>query len=91
MGLPGCGPLSQSADAASLLRVLTLNAVAHAEVLFSEPGMFSFNLWSGVPTPTGSNVTHWFSLLDQSRQQEIIRRLTESPRAAVIMESGLAL
>jgi hypothetical protein len=88
VGLPGCGPLSQSADTASLLRVLTLNAVAHAEVLFSEPGMFSFNLWSGVPTPNGSNVTHWFSLLDHSRQRQIIRRLTESPRAAVIIDQG---
>lgn len=88
LGLPGCGPLRQPAETASLLRVMTLNAVAHADVLFSEPGMFSFNLWSGVPTPTGNNVTHWFSLLDHDRQMQIARRLAENPRAAVIVDQG---
>lgn len=88
VGLPGCGPLRQPPETASLLRVLTLNAVAHADVLFSEPGMFSFNLWSGVPTPTAGNVTHWFSLLDSGRQEEIARRLAASPRAAVIVDQG---
>ena len=86
LGLPGTGPLRQPVDSASLLRVLTLNAAAHADVLFSEPGMFSFNLWSGAPTPTRANVTHWFSLLDEPRQREIIRRLEASPRAVVITD-----
>jgi hypothetical protein len=88
VGLPGTGPLRQPPETAALLRVMTLNAVAHADVLFSEPGMFSFNLWSGVPTPTGANVTHWFSLLEPDRQREIVRRLAGTPRAAVIVDQG---
>ncbi len=86
VGLPGTGPLRQPVDSAALLRVLTLNAAAHADVLFSEPGMFSFNLWSGAPTPGPANVTHWFSLLDEDRQHGIIRRLEASPRAVVIVD-----
>jgi hypothetical protein len=86
LGLPGTGPLRQPVDSAALLRVLTLNATAHADVLFSEPGMFSFNLWSGAPSPTAANVTHWFSLLGEGRQREILLRLAASPRAVVIAD-----
>ena len=86
LGLPGTGPLRQPDDSAALLRVLTLNATAHADVLFSEPGMFSFNLWSGAPTPSAANVTHWFSLLSEERQREIMHRLAASPRAVVIVD-----
>ena len=86
LGLPGTGPMRQPVDSAALLRVLTLNATAHADVLFSEPGMFSFNLWSGAPAPGPANVTHWFSLLEEGRQREIIRRLENSPRAVVITD-----
>ncbi|MFM8335243.1 MAG: hypothetical protein ACKODK_06755, partial [Opitutaceae bacterium] len=86
LGLPGTGPMRQPVDSAALLRVLTLNATAHADLLFSEPGMFSFNLWSGAPTPGPANVTHWFSLLGEGRQREIIRRLEGSPRAVVITD-----
>ena len=86
--LPGSGPLRQRAETASLLQVVTMNAVAHADILFSAPGMFSFNLWSGVPTPTGDNVTHWFSLLNQSQQEKIIQKLEGNRRSAVILHTG---
>jgi hypothetical protein len=66
---------------------LTLNAVAHTDMLFSLPGMFSFNLWSGLPAPTLNNVTHWFSLLSESQQQEAIRALEAHPRAGVILHT----
>lgn len=85
LGLPGAEPLRLPEASAALFRLLTLNAVAHGDLLFSEPGMFSFNLWSGVPTPTRANVTHWFSLLGPERQQAIIRQLEAHPRACVIV------
>lgn len=83
--LPGAESLRLPAAFSAALRVLVVNAEAHADVLFSFPGMFSFNLWSGVPTPTGSNVTHWFSLLNPEQQKAIIRSLESSPRACVIV------
>lgn len=85
LGLPGAELLRLPEGSSALFRLLTLNAIAHADVLFSEPGMFSFNVWSGVPAPTRANVTHWFSLLSRDRQEEIIRRLEASPRAVVIV------
>lgn len=83
--LPGAERIRLPENATSLFQILTCNAAAHGDVLFSEPGMFSLNLWSGLPTPTLINVTHWFSLLDETRQQAIIRSLEAHPRACVVI------
>ncbi|MEO6246691.1 MAG: hypothetical protein ABIQ12_14795, partial [Opitutaceae bacterium] len=84
LDLPGAEAIRLPDNLAAVCRVLAHNATAHADVLFSLPGTFSYNLWSGVPTPTHANVTHWFSLLDATRQQAIIAELEAHPRAGVI-------
>lgn len=84
--LPGAERIRLPENATALFQILALNAAAHGDVLFSEPGMFSLNLWSGLPTPTLVNVTHWFSLLDESQQQATIRALEAHPRACVITQ-----
>lgn len=89
LGLPGAENLRPPSMSRLVLRTLTLNAALHADVLFSRPGMFSYNLWSGVPTPTTQNATHWFWLLDEPAQQAIITRLRETPRSAVIVSRQL--
>lgn len=86
LDLRGAGPLRLPSDSVALYRILSLNAEAHGAILFSEPGMFSFNLWSNVRTPTLGNVTHWFSLLNRSEQQRIIDVLEAEPRACVIVQ-----
>jgi hypothetical protein len=86
LALPGAELIRLPERASALFRLLALNASVHADVLFSEPGMFSLNLWSDVPPPTRANVTHWFSLLSAERQQAIIEKLRASPRAAVIVQ-----
>lgn len=71
---------------ASAVRLMTLNATAHADVLFTLPGMFSFNQWTGLPTPTLANTTHWFSLLSQRQQEEIAAALTRTERPVFIAQ-----
>jgi hypothetical protein len=88
-GLPGAETIRAGDRARLTLRVLTLNASVHADVLFSRQGMYSYNLWSGVPTPTAQNATHWFWLLDAPAQQAIIDRLRTTPRSAVITSQAL--
>lgn len=83
--LPGAESLRLPGPFSAALRVLVVNAATQADVLFSFPGMFSFNLWSGVPTPTRANVTHWFSLLSGDQQKAIIASLAVHPRAVVIV------
>lgn len=87
--LPGAESLRLPEPLRSQIRAVTLNAAIHADTLFSLPGMFSFNLWTGRPAPTASNVTHWFNLLSPERQQEIIRQLESDPRAIIIVQTSL--
>ncbi|MDB6166783.1 MAG: hypothetical protein JWQ83_1923 [Lacunisphaera sp.] len=84
LDLPGAEDVRLEGPARVAFRVLTMNAAVHADLLFSRPGMFSYNQWSGVPTPTFQNATHWFWLLDTPAQTRIIERLRDTPRTAII-------
>lgn len=84
LGLPGAERLRVPSNIALALRTMTRNAARHGGTLFSHPGMFSFNLWSGRPTPTPANVTLWSTLLTDAQQEEIRARLAADPRAVII-------
>ncbi|MDB6128750.1 MAG: hypothetical protein JWM35_2646 [Verrucomicrobia bacterium] len=84
--LPGAEALRLPDSTTALYRLLVFNANAHGDMLFSLPGMFSFNLWTDLPAPTLANVTHWFSLLDDAQQNAIISSLAKHPRAVVIVQ-----
>ncbi len=88
LDLPGSGPLRLPDNTTALYRILALNAVAHSDLLYSLPGMFSLNLWTGLPTPTLANVTHWFSLLDEPEQRATVAALAAHPRSVVIIQRG---
>lgn len=89
LGLPGAGDIRLDGKTRQAFRLLHLNTVIHADLLFSRQGMFSHNIWSGVPTPTAQNATHWFWLLRPAHQQEIIDRLAQTPRTALITSQSL--
>jgi hypothetical protein len=87
--LPGAEHLRLPETVRGPLRILSLNASIHADVLYSRPGLFSFNLWTELPTPTRHNATHWFWLLNEGQQQAIATHLAHQPRAAVITHRTL--
>ena len=89
LGLPGAENIRVPEEFASTLRILSLNAAAHGDMLFSLPGMFSFNGWTDLPTPTLNNTTHWFSLLKQKQQDEIAAAIGRSHRPVLIIHRGL--
>ncbi len=86
LGLPGAEIIRLPNESAAVFRLLAANAHAHGDLLFSEPGMFSLNLWTGRPTPTLANTTHWFSLLAADRQEAIIRILAAHPDVCIIRQ-----
>jgi hypothetical protein len=86
LGLPGATQLRPPPDMSSALRILCENIKAHGGLLFSLPGLYSFNIWTGRPTPTLANATHWFSLLSVAQQQAIRARLESDPRACVVVQ-----
>jgi hypothetical protein len=87
--LPGAEDIRVPNDLTYALRIASENLGAHADVLFTFPGMYSTNIWTGLRTPTLANATHWFSLLSQERQQAIIDELANSPRAAIFVQQQL--
>jgi len=62
---------------------------ANCEVLFTMPGMGSFNFWSGIPAPNGSNLTAWMKGLNAERQQRILNILESVPDACVVYNPTL--
>ena len=89
LDLPGAESIRPPENVRYALRILTANASLHANLLYSRPGMFSFNLWSGVPTPTLRNATHWFWLLGPREQEAIVDRLRAEPRSVIISSRPL--
>jgi hypothetical protein len=89
LGLPGAEKLHLPESLASAYRLLALNAAVHADQLFSLPGMFSFNLWTDLPTPTRKNTTLWFTLLNDGEQSAIIRSIERSSRPCLIVQESL--
>lgn len=89
LNLPGAQLLRVPPHVGSGLRIISANAALHGDVLYSIPGSFSYNLWTQIPTPTGQNVTHWFTLLDRVAQNEIVDRLTDSGKAAWVVQPDL--
>lgn len=86
LDLPGARQLRLDRVSASTWRTVAANVEANATTLFTYPGMLSFNRWTGVPPPTSANVTHWFSLLDETRQLAIRDRLEADPTAVVVVQ-----
>ncbi|MGC2525167.1 MAG: hypothetical protein WA417_21410, partial [Stellaceae bacterium] len=62
---------------------------ANCTMLFSMPGMYSFNLWSGVRTPNGWNMTGWMDGIDLNEQTRILNIIKANPRACVVVNSGI--
>lgn len=84
LGLPGAETIFLDGETRLALRTLSLNAMIHADVLFSRPGAFSFNLWTGVPTPTSHNATQWSWQLSEPEQLAIVARMKADPKSAWI-------
>lgn len=88
LGLPGT-LLYLPEDGSTAMRMLARNTTAHANLLFTVPGLLSFHLWTDVPPPTTQNATHWFSLLSGAQQEEIRAKLEANPRACIIVQRYL--
>jgi hypothetical protein len=84
LGLPGAESLRLSGGHTSELRIVTRNVVTHGGMLFSAPGLFSFNIWSQKPTPTTYNATVWKKLLSNEQKATITTRLHQDKTSLVI-------
>lgn len=89
------GQAPTALDGASRLRLpelqlatlegVTLNvAAAHANALLTMPGMYSFNLWSGVDSPSLLNRGFWPFSFSHAEQRAVLTGLRAAHRARVV-------
>lgn len=70
-------------------RFIADRVAANCDVLFTMPGMGSFNFWSGVAPPNGSNMTGWIQSFTIERQNRILQLLRARPRACAVYNEEL--
>lgn len=80
---------------AKLLRLPPTQAAAYREIVAAVkhnrcdpvvtlPGMYSFHGWFGDRPPTGYNVSDWMLLVNEERQNEMVRAVADKPRMCVL-------
>ncbi|MBS1855960.1 MAG: hypothetical protein JST11_11390 [Acidobacteria bacterium] len=82
--LRGASWLHLPAGSEAGYRYLAGEIRANCDMLFTMPGMGSFNFWSGVPTPNGMNLTVWVREFTPAQQQSILDALRADPRACAV-------
>jgi hypothetical protein len=82
--LNGSRSLHLPPDEERRYRFLADSISGNCSMLFTVPGMGSFNFWSGVPTPNGSNLTVWINAFDAQRQEQILKLLVADNKACVL-------
>jgi hypothetical protein len=83
-GLRGSSWLHLPPDQAIRFESIVRNVRTNCSILFTMPGMGSFNIWSGVPTPNGWNLGPWMKGISSERQAEILRIIESNSQACAI-------
>ena len=76
-------------DKAAALRAIVSRINSSCSTLLTEPGLFSFHLWTGKPSPGGVDHQLWMALLDDATQSAIVEELARDPRACVVYQQEL--
>jgi hypothetical protein len=87
--LRGSAWLHLPAEQATQFESIASSVGANCRTLFTMPGMGSFNMWSGVPTPNGWNLTAWMNGLSSDRQAEILRIMQKESGACAILNRSI--
>ena len=89
LNFPGAGNVRVEPEKAAALRAIVSRINTSCGTLVTEPGLFSFHLWTGKPSPRGLEDQVWMSLLDDAAQEAIVREIARDPRACVVYQQDL--
>ncbi len=89
LNFPGAGNVRVEPEKAATLRTIVSRINTSCGTLVTEPGLFSFHLWTGKPSPRGLEDQVWMSLLDDAAQEAIVREIALDPRACVVYQQDL--
>lgn len=83
--LAGAHSLHLYPDTEQLYTSLASDIHRNCDMLYTLPGMGSFNLWSETPTPNGMFLTAWVRALPTDQQQTIVRILQKDANSCVMV------
>jgi hypothetical protein len=90
LGFPGTGSMRLGSKSAADLRALVARVNASGcRTLITEPGLFSFNLFTGKPAPTGLNNGGWMVSLSAADQESVVREAAQNPDVCVIRRQDM--
>jgi hypothetical protein len=90
LDFPGATHVRVEPEKAAALRSIVSRINSSCGMLVTEPGLFSFHMWTGKPSPPGVDHQIWISLLDDAAQNAIVRQLAGDPRACVVYQQEVA-
>jgi hypothetical protein len=89
LDFPGSRHVRVEPDKAAALRAIVSRINSSCGILVTEPGLFSFHLWTGKPSPRGLNHQVWMSLVDDAAQESIVREIAHDRRACVVYQEDV--
>jgi hypothetical protein len=90
LDFPGARYVRVEPGKAATLRAIVSRINSSCGTLITEPGLFSFHLWTGKPSPAGVNHQVWMSLLDDAAQNAVVREIASDSRACVVYQEEVA-
>jgi len=88
LNLPGAARLRLPAEQVRSLQEITSRVKESCSLLFTVPGMPSFNLWAGMAPPPATLVAYSIGS-DDASQRELIKDIAAAPRPCVIYNSPM--
>src|SRR5262249_44733965 len=88
LALPGAERLRLDQEYADQLRAVSVAARESCSRLITVPGMPSFSMWTGVPSPPEIN-GNWVTGMDDVSQQKMVQAMDREPRPCFIYNSQM--
>jgi hypothetical protein len=86
LDFPGARYVRVEPKMASVLRAIVTRINSSCSTLVTLPGLFSFHLWTGKPSPPGLDQQVWMSLLDNAAQDGLVQKIARDPKACVVLQ-----
>ena len=83
LNMPGAERIRVSPRVAELYRWMKLN-LDSCTAVYSVPGQFSLDFWTGKDSPTNLTINNAIGLLNDMQQRAIIRDLTRYPELCIV-------
>lgn len=81
--MPGAEKIRVAPEVRATYHWITRN-VSSCASLYSMPGVFSLNLWTGKELPTDLAMSNWVGLLTLPQQEVVVRDLIRSPDLCIV-------